>query len=591
MSDDDDFLRKTMSSLFGISVKDDDVVRTARTMSRMLGISEQPTMEPTCYEDIKDLAVHLRRRLPTLIVMNDGTDPWFAGLESRREKAEWFADLWNNRFKIQSKIHTRAIHYKLISQNTPVLMPNGEPYENTVRCQAMLNDAVRDARYLNLIQANLVIDRRNPAPRINFEPEEDTEAEVHIFSGEIEQAEFGTDYKAPSFSLPSLGITAPKVGPRYHLEIWIEKSTMNDIVLPVGREYGVNVCTFSGECSLTSCEDLIQRAIEHGKPVRIFYISDFDPRGDTMPVSAARKMDFIARESGEDLDIRVLPVALTAQQCSEYKLPRTPIKSTEAMAADFEERYGEGATELDALEALHPGVLHDILVASIETYIDNDIDDAIEEMVQEVNDALDMVETDVTERFKERTTALEKQQEAITSIFKQAHDPAKAAYDEACSKARDTFDEAIEHLREQITEMEDKFVKQAEAVIAEMKSAMEEEGPDADEFEWPEPAEADEDSDPLYDSTRQYLKQVERFRRHKGKQHQRTTCKPLYQLICEVCGGSFTSVASKAKACGHRCLQRRDRLGKKSAATAACPGAATPHHNGITEPNAGGAGT
>src|SRR3982074_2254537 len=101
MSDDDDFLRKTMSSLFGISVKDDDVMRTARTMSRMLGISEQPTMEPTCYEDIKDLAVHLRRRLPTLIVMNDGTDPWFAGLESRREKAEWFADLWNNRFKIQ----------------------------------------------------------------------------------------------------------------------------------------------------------------------------------------------------------------------------------------------------------------------------------------------------------------------------------------------------------------------------------------------------------------------------------------------------------------------------------------------------------
>ena len=305
---------------------DDDFARKARTMSRMLGMSDpfgEPPMEPTCYEDIKDLAVHLRRRLPTLIAMDEGTDPWYAGVDSRRENAEWFADLWNNRFRIQSKIHTRAIHYKLISQNTPVLMPNGEPYENTVRCQAMLNDAARDARYLSLIEANLIIDRRNPAARINFQPEEDTEPQVHISSGGTERTEFGTSYKAPSFTLPSLLVSTPKVGPRYHLEIWIEKSTMNDIVLPVGQEYGVNVCTFSGKSSLTACEGLVQRAIENGKPVRVFYISDFDPRGDIMPVSAARKMDFIARESGEDdLDIRVLPVALTAQQCREYKLPR-----------------------------------------------------------------------------------------------------------------------------------------------------------------------------------------------------------------------------------------------------------------------------
>ena len=236
------------------------------------------------------------------------------------------------------------------------------------------------------------------------------------------------------------------------------------------------------------------------------------------------------------------------------------------MAADFEARYGEGATELDALEALHPGVLHDILVAAIEPYIDNDLDDAIEEMVREVNDALDTVETEVSERFHERTFALEKEQEAINQVFKQVHDPAKAAYDEACSKARDAFDEAIEQCRETITKREDRFVKQAEAVIAEIKSAMEDEGPDADEFEWPQPAEADEDPDPLYNSTRSYFKQLERFRRHKGKQHHETTYKPLHHLVCEVCGNSFTSEVAKAKTCGKRCLSRRERMRKRNAA-------------------------
>jgi hypothetical protein len=37
-------------------------------------------------------------------------------------------------------------------------------------------------------------------------------------------------------------------------------------------------------------------------------------------------------------------------------------------------KYGEGATELDALEALYPGVLRQILVGEIERYIDAGLD-------------------------------------------------------------------------------------------------------------------------------------------------------------------------------------------------------------------------
>jgi hypothetical protein len=49
-------------------------------------------------------------------------------------------------------------------------------------------------------------------------------------------------------------------------------------------------------------------------------------------------------------------------------LPRIPIKETEKRSEAFEQRHGEGATELDALEALHPGVLARILEQEIGRY-------------------------------------------------------------------------------------------------------------------------------------------------------------------------------------------------------------------------------
>ena len=158
---------------------------------------------------------------------------------------------------------------------------------------------------------------------------------------------------------------------------------MNEVLSPLGREYGINVATFIGEVSATACKNLVDRAIASGKPVRIAYISDFDPAGRDMPISAAVKIDFFAKKSGVDLDIRLAPVALTEEQCIQYQLPRTPIKKTETRLASFEARYGEGATELDALEAPHPGALREILVEYIDRYYDHALDEEVEHAVQQ----------------------------------------------------------------------------------------------------------------------------------------------------------------------------------------------------------------
>ncbi len=309
--------------------------------------------DPLTYADLKELAEALKRPLQTLYAEAQGNDPFIAGAPGREQRAQWFAELWQ-RLGFSHGAHLRQIHYVLVSQAESLPMPNGRPYANTEDCWLFLNAASRDARYLRLIPWRDLVDRRNEEAIIHFDGEE-SEAIVDTVGG-VEK------YAAPSFEIPALSVTAPKIAQRYVIEIWIEKSTMESIILPLARRYGINVVAGSGETSFTRCVQLVDRAAAEDRPVRILYVSDFDPGGRSMPLACARKIEFTARSEGHDgLDIQVRPIALTEEQCRQYRLPRTPIKASETRREMFEQRFGAGATELDALEALHPGELARLL--------------------------------------------------------------------------------------------------------------------------------------------------------------------------------------------------------------------------------------
>ena len=174
----------------------------------------------------------------------------------------------------------------------------------------------------------------------------------------------------PFPDLPSYQLYGFDAEQRYHLEIWCEKSTMNDVLIPLCERYGINLVTGVGEMSITAVLQLANR-FQEGVPVRIFYISDFDPAGQSMPVAVARKLEHLQRNEGYEADVRLFPIVLTARQVEEFDLPRTPIKASERRAGKFEERHGAGAVELDALEALHPGVLRSIIRRWILRYWDS----------------------------------------------------------------------------------------------------------------------------------------------------------------------------------------------------------------------------
>jgi hypothetical protein len=63
--------------------------------------------------------------------------------------------------------------------------------------------------------------------------------------------------------------------------------------------------------------------------------------------------------------------------------------------------------------------------------------------------------------------------------------------------------------------------------------------------EWPEPRDGDEDPDPLFDSIRDYVDQIDRYKEHQGK----PTGHKISVNICKVCGREYETQRSNSRAC------------------------------------------
>ena len=314
-----------------------------------------------------------------LLAMDESNDPFYCGTPGNLIAAEWFAELWEKHGFGQGT-HIRRIHYAILGPDTK--RPNGSPYRNTSANWAFLNRAARQARYLGMVDPLAFSDHRNPDPVVIIHrPEYPETPDV-----ELEEA--------PPWKLPRISTALPPVGfflpepvvtgyeydisdQPYHLEAWIEKSSVDDVLEPVCRELGINLVTGKGYQSITSIIAMAKRIAESGKPGRVLYISDFDPSGDKMPRHVARHLEFWLKKYAPEAEAKLESIALTLDQVVKFQLPREPIKPSDKGKGGFEERYGEGATELDALEARHPGEMAKILREAAASYFDPDLEDQV----------------------------------------------------------------------------------------------------------------------------------------------------------------------------------------------------------------------
>lgn len=493
------------------------------------------------YEALNQLAKDLGRPASTLTVLSYDLDPFSCGIDRHVAGAEWFADLWRQ-YMPEYGGHLRRLHYRLVSLSTeesPILRPTGERYVNTDSCWKALATAGLWARYLGLIEIGAMVDRRAPRPQLLLSEHQSYSSDdgFSVTTPETWAATIGE----PEFpDPPRIVAHSLQVPQRYHLEVWVEKSDVEDVVLPLARRYGFNYVPLLGQSGLTPCHSLVLRAKHNGgRPVRIFYLSDFDPQGEAMPVAVARKVEWLLAKEVLDLDIQLIPIALTRQQCIDLQLPRTPIKKTDRGRNNFEERHGEGATELDALEALHPGELSRIITTEVARYYDYTLERRVAEANQEVR-----------------------------AIARKVEESVIADHEEDLASLKDDLDELTEQL-ESINQQIAEWRSRADPLYQQIADELEAKVAELDQIDPPEPAEADEHPEPLFDSRRTYLEQIARYKAHQGRPTERKVSaakgKPMlkrrglpskrYTHTCQGpgCGKVFESASPVSKFCSNAC--------------------------------------
>ena len=350
------------------------------------------------YENIKAAARKHGMPVSSFLAMSPKNDPFYAGKPSDVAQALWFGEVWRDG-GFSSGAHLRRLHYWVVSMGDRS-RHNGKPYENTDQCWGYLCQAAKMARYLGIIEISDIADHKNPDPVEHFRcADHNDQLGWTVYPPEIDSPTFGTGPYGT-------GIVMSALQP-YMLEIWCEKSTMNDVLLPLCGQYSANLVTGEGEMSITAVYRCIQRIANAGRPTRIFYVSDFDPAGQSMPVAVARKLEYMLERYDIDQDVRLMSTVLTIDQVEEYNLPRVPIKESEARAGKFEERHGEGAVELDALEALHPGILEETLKSHLERHFDHDVERRGQEVQRELNARVDNAVRLVMDQYTDEIEALQ----------------------------------------------------------------------------------------------------------------------------------------------------------------------------------------
>jgi hypothetical protein len=238
---------------------------------------------------------------------------------------------------------------------------------------------------------------------------------------------------------------------------------------------GFNLITGIGEMSETASRNVVGRAADSGKPTRILYVSDFDPKGREMPISVSRKIEFTLRDAELDLDITVEPVMLTPGQCEHYSLPRAPIEKRGNGHADrFEEKFGTGAVELDALEAIHPGELAKIINQEVGRYLDPTLSKRVLGKKRPLDRRLAEITEGVHELYSDEIRAI---------------------------------GESYERIQTDASELE----THADVLWSRISESLIQRAPSISSEDIPRPREAEPPAEPLFDSKRSYLEQIDSY--------------------------------------------------------------------------------
>jgi hypothetical protein len=356
--------------------------------------------------------------LSDLTVLSAAVDPYRLDTPAGHRDGVWLASQLNELCGPNARIHWRGLHYAIV-QAAGVIKPNGDIYRNTEADWIWLSEnAGKAARWLGYIPFERIIDQRNSEPIIHRKAKVRPEARLSI----------GLDIDIPDADdiepLPIAKGFVPRQA--YQFVIFGEKSSLEDIVLPIAQRFEADLYLPQGEISDTQVYQIAKDANVDGRPLVVFTLSDCDPAGHQMPISIARKLQAFNDQFFPRLKLEVVRIALTPEQVKRENLPSRPMKDSEKRAADWREAFGIDQTEIDALTTpTRRQILERFIRVAFKPYIDTTLDRRVNNAKAEWNAAAaeaieEQIDPEHLEQIREEASAkLEELRESIERINEQ----------------------------------------------------------------------------------------------------------------------------------------------------------------------------
>lgn len=130
------------------------------------------------------------------------------------------------------------------------------------------------------------------------------------------------------------------------VEIWLEKDALAGVLFPVVvDEWGLDLFVTRGFSSVSYLQAAAETIKADGRTTHIHCLTDHDPSG----IAIARKLIEQLPQRARGVRVTVERLAVTPAQISQWNLPTRPTKQSDSRSKKFEEEFGEGSVELDAI--------------------------------------------------------------------------------------------------------------------------------------------------------------------------------------------------------------------------------------------------
>lgn len=239
----------------------------------------------------------------------------------------------------------RQLYYQLVARG--IIENNMRSYKNT-------GNLINDARLAGLIDWNAIEDRTRSLKGL-----------THWSNPQEIISSASCQYKKDLWK-----------NQKYHLEVWVEKEALAEVVAKACRPWDVNYFCCRGYVSQSEMWSAAQRLVKetyNGKDCVIIHLGDHDPSGIDMSRDIEDRLQMFGNQDGgftfSNHFLGLRRIALNMDQIDTFNPPPNPAKLTDSRCKSYMDKYGDESWELDALE---PRVLNDLISGTISEYADLD---------------------------------------------------------------------------------------------------------------------------------------------------------------------------------------------------------------------------